>query len=284
MAGFTLIELLVVIAIIAILAAILFPVFAQAREKARQASCLSNTRQIGIAIQQYNQDYDETFPHAVAGGAIPAGLSATYPDINSKGGTASYNQHWMQQLHPYTKSWGVYLCPSDAAPQIAFNANGQPNGAGAPPADASYGYNAQLLQNIVGPSYAFRGALAEAQLVAPASSYLIAETAGAAHFFGYKGSCSSLPNTGTPAPTRLDAVRFANATRAANDFTSACFTPDRRQFEGREESRTRHAGGANIVYADGHAKWSKWNQIQDRYTCMDPDNGSTSSTGACNDR
>ena len=69
--GFTLIELLVVIAIIAILAAILFPVFAKAREKARQSSCLSNLKQLGLGILSYAQDYDERFPMALAGGPTP---------------------------------------------------------------------------------------------------------------------------------------------------------------------------------------------------------------------
>jgi len=98
--GFTLIELLVVIAIIAILAAILFPVFARAREKARQSSCLSNTKQINLAIMQYVQDYDETFPYASRWG----------PDTT--GSHASGWWYWYEYLDPYMKNAQVMVCPS----------------------------------------------------------------------------------------------------------------------------------------------------------------------------
>ena len=77
--GFTLIELLVVIAIIAILAAILFPVFAQAREKARQASCLSNCKQLGLASNMYVQDYDETFPYNLGPRFAPSTVADRLP-------------------------------------------------------------------------------------------------------------------------------------------------------------------------------------------------------------
>src|SRR5262249_16401824 len=97
--GFTLIELLVVIAIIAILAAILFPVFAQAREKARQASCLSNTKQLGLAYIQYVQDYD---------GYLPAAFSGWQGDVDWHDG----NWWWGQRIYPYIKSRNVYRCPS----------------------------------------------------------------------------------------------------------------------------------------------------------------------------
>lgn len=117
--AFTLIELLVVIAIIAILAAILFPVFGRARENARRSSCQSNLKQIGLGITQYVQDYDEQFPQA---------------------NDPSWNQPWPLAVQPYLKSTQVFMCPSDpnagkpspssggsigwAGQQISYSGNG----------------------------------------------------------------------------------------------------------------------------------------------------------------
>jgi prepilin-type N-terminal cleavage/methylation domain-containing protein len=129
--GFTLIELLVVIAIIAILAAILFPVFAKAREKARETSCLSNTKQIGLAIMQYVQDYDEAYPDS----------SITCNDDPENANLCRYAKGYQGALHitawgnrkllddgvsigghvkylnPYVKNTQIFVCPSD--PHVA---------------------------------------------------------------------------------------------------------------------------------------------------------------------
>lgn len=102
--GFTLIELLVVIAIIAILAAILFPVFARAREKARQTSCLNNVKELALAFHMYVQDYDETTPAHYR----TLATSITMPDGS---GTWAYNP-WANQLYPYVMNVQVYHCPS----------------------------------------------------------------------------------------------------------------------------------------------------------------------------
>jgi len=138
--GFTLIELLVVIAIIAILAAILFPVFAQAREAARKASCQSNVKQMSLGISMYAQDFDEQLPMG----------SRT---INGQ------NWRWMHQTYPYVKNAGIYHCPSSAIAQWdpnAFNAG-------------SYGYNSFMLnaQNL-------------ASMGKPAETILVADTPGGA--------------------------------------------------------------------------------------------------------
>jgi prepilin-type N-terminal cleavage/methylation domain-containing protein len=101
--GFTLIELLVVIAIIAILAAILFPVFARARENARRASCQSNLKQIGLGIAQYTQDYDEKLPRRVAG----VNADGTGGDIAA--------QSWRWAIGPYVKSTQLFACPSNTS-------------------------------------------------------------------------------------------------------------------------------------------------------------------------
>lgn len=119
--GFTLIELLVVIAIIAILAAILFPVFARAREQARATACLSNTKQLGTALQMYMQDYDSALPlvATAAAQAVGDGCGETY---DGHGGTPSgqtgidyiNNYSIGAQLNPYTKNRQMWACPSDS--------------------------------------------------------------------------------------------------------------------------------------------------------------------------
>lgn len=130
--GFTLIELLVVIAIIAILAAILFPVFAQAREKARATQCLSNMKQVGTALMMYIQDYDETNPPANDGNE----------DFNNPARVA-VRPNFLGVLTPYTKNKGIYACPS--VPAVTSPANQVPT----KDSETSYLGNAVVMQRSI---------------------------------------------------------------------------------------------------------------------------------------
>ena len=106
--AFTLIELLVVIAIIAILAAILFPVFAQARDKARQAACLSNMKQVGLGLHMYAQDWEETLP--------PGNIVPHFNEPNAP-------PNFLGSIVPYTRSLGIFVCPSSVnASAVGYNA------------------------------------------------------------------------------------------------------------------------------------------------------------------
>jgi len=144
--AFTLIELLVVIAIIAILASILFPVFARARENARRASCMSNLKQIGLGMMMYAQDYDE---HVVSHSLSTAGLN------------------WYETLEPYIKSRQLFFCPSS-------NKN---SSAALSTSNISYGYNYRgMTRQISGEASGHRGGISLAALDAPTQIVMIGDT------------------------------------------------------------------------------------------------------------
>ena len=222
--GFTLIELLVVIAIIAILAAILFPVFAQARAKARQTACLSNMKQIGTAIAMYTQDYDEYYP------------------VNNMAFNAANDYQvwgsWMQEVQPFMKNAQVFFCP-DATRDDTTTLLG-PDGTAAGSISVpnfQIGGSEGVFMN--GGNNPRTGAAARAINLAaigkPASLCLVADST---HIL--------IPS--------MDRVMYANKPASASgDFYSGWpTTPGSARAI---PNWARHSGGSTIVFGDGHAKW-----------------------------
>ena len=223
-AAFTLIELLVVIAIIAILAAILFPVFAQAREKARQTSCTSNMKQVGLALNMYLSDYDETFPWSTS--SMQSGWT------------------WYQSVDPYIKT-GVgpngttikpfWLCPSFDNKQIAMQPGDPfpPAPVSTPHISRSYGSNGNLMPTYTGALGWFPGHITIlAEVVSPAQVVQSTHTVGARTMTG------------------------------GDDWTTGCLGYEADMGTHQKSSdycagRYRHNYGSVYLLADTHAKWFK---------------------------
>jgi prepilin-type N-terminal cleavage/methylation domain-containing protein/prepilin-type processing-associated H-X9-DG protein len=181
--GFTLIELLVVIAIIAILAAILFPVFAKAREKARQISCASNEKQLGLAILQYTQDNDEYML-----------------GLKDNSGTDTAYKGWAGEIYTYVKSTGVYKCPDDPTASVGVSPTLVP---------LSYVLNKDVMGSTL------------AQQNAPASTVLLFEAQGnQTDVTNPNEITSSVGNcTGSPLPTG-NVAKYATGVFPGRSFTT----------------------------------------------------------------
>ncbi len=221
--GFTLIELLVVIAIIAILAAILFPVFARARENARRTSCLSNLKQMGLASMQYMQDYDESYPLAFTTGNSVVPPGGWWLSVGT--------WQWPQLLHPYHKSIQIFICPSSPSPNTGVynTSHGQ------------YGANYQIIRTP--PT----DPLKESAVNAASKNYMFFDA-------GYylMGGPNAMGNNTGYGLTYLPGVGDVGLGQAPSGALTGAYSALASDMQS-----GRHFGGVNVCFADGHAKWLK---------------------------
>ena len=227
--GFTLIELLVVIAIIAILAAILFPVFAKVREKARQTTCLSNEKQMGLAFTQYTQDNDETFP---VNGGLTAGQNGP-----------TLGMGWAGQIYPYVKSTGAYNCPDDAT---GVHVNG-----GVTAYPVSYAANLSMLRTDGGSNTDPHLGPSIAVLAAPAKTVLLSEVKG---IYTNMTSINESPNIfgiHSAVANGTGAIYPFVAFGQGGDAQTGCLS----RFSCSSNNVARHTEGSNYLMADCHAKF-----------------------------
>ncbi len=236
--AFTLIELLVVIAIIAILAAILFPVFAQAREAARKASCQSNLKQMGTAWMMYAQDYDERFP-----AASPNNWD-TCPTMKDRG---SFGGWIGNLLYPYTKNNGIYTCPSN--PTISAvnrgsgcNNNNNVNQWNIPYAWTSYGYNYVSL---------WGAAMSEVSRPADQISIYDAISAWTDCAYARPGSCGIWAQRDIP----------AFLVKLGLPLAPGMQDPKTTWVGGMVSRVAPHANMLNVMFADGHVKATRWDRL-----------------------
>lgn len=236
--GFTLIELLVVIAIIAILAAILFPVFAQAREKARQTTCISNCKQIGNAAMMYIQDYDETMPRFFTSAAESATLA---------------RGSWVRMLEPYHKSYDAFRCPNMVDAGTIWQAR--------LPANISlwegYGWNVDYMNFSADCSDFVDGqgpGTKLARIAKPADTVMAGGSSGAAGTGSFFGTGNALyPVNGgyypLMAPATLNTPEGCTYTNGGWGVGSYMGP-----YGGFEQPRHSNQGG-NLIFVDGHVKF-----------------------------
>ena len=285
--GFTLVELLVVIAIIALLAAILFPVFERARESARRASCQSNLKQLGLAFHMYTMDNDELLPCGVQAGGGPKGALPN-------------GQGWGGQIYSYVKNAQMYVCPDDVSVATGFTTpGGLVNG-------TSFGFNQDLT-----PSWK-QGNLA--QFTSPPATVMLFELEDTASTNSYKCDPDVTQSNDGVAPgvgCTSTSTYFYSAVGDGQDLRNSSNYGD--QFgpsyetgwmyganltgnhtdnfggtgvdynHGRVYVSGRHLDGSNFLLADGHVKWLNGAQVATGYPALTPTGyqGQTTSGIAC---